>query len=114
MGAPVKTQVKNGLSKIFNFRGQTIDVSDQAVLILKYSGLHDEEGNKINVRDPLTAAQKGSGRFKYFMMTVHSDQAAPNCNYRRITCRACIQLPLCVDGIYSIIDTQMLENPILL
>ena len=48
MGAPVKTQVENGLSKLFDFRDQTIDVYDQAVFTLKDSGLHDEEGNKIN------------------------------------------------------------------
>ena len=35
MGAPVKTQAENGLSNLFNFRGQTIDVSDQAFFILK-------------------------------------------------------------------------------
>ena len=63
IGAPVKTYVLNGLSKIFDFQGQTIDVSDQAVFILNYSVLHDEEGNKINVSNPLTAAQRRSGRF---------------------------------------------------
>ena len=42
MGAPVKTHVENGLSKIFDLRGHTIDVSDQAVFILKYLGIHDE------------------------------------------------------------------------
>ena len=31
IGAPVKTEVKNGLSKIFNLRGHNIDVSDQAI-----------------------------------------------------------------------------------
>ena len=41
MVAPVKPQVENGLRKLFNFRGQTIDVSDQAVFILKDLGLHD-------------------------------------------------------------------------
>ena len=35
MRAPVKTQVGNGLSKIFNFRGQTIDVSDIDFITLK-------------------------------------------------------------------------------
>ena len=35
MGAPVKTQVGNGFSKII-LRGQTIDLSDQATFILKY------------------------------------------------------------------------------
>ena len=56
MRAPVKTKVKNGLIKIFDSRGQTIDVSEQAVFILKDSGLHDEEGNKTNVSDPITAS----------------------------------------------------------
>ena len=42
MGALVKTQVENGLSKLFDFRGQTTDMSDQAVFNLKDSGLHDE------------------------------------------------------------------------
>ena len=28
MGDPVKTQIKNALSKLFNFQVQTIDVSD--------------------------------------------------------------------------------------
>ena len=32
MGSLVKTQMENGLCKIFNFWGQTIDVSDQAIL----------------------------------------------------------------------------------
>ena len=40
-------------------------------------------------------------------MTVHSDQADPNCNYSRMTCRACVQLPLDVYGI----DTKILEKP---
>ena len=56
MGAPDKTHVKNGLSKLFDFCGQTIDVSDQAVFISKDLGLRDEEGNKTNISDPLTAA----------------------------------------------------------
>ena len=43
MVVPVKTQVENGIRKIFNFRGQTIDVSDQAFFTLKDSGIHDEE-----------------------------------------------------------------------
>ena len=42
MGSPVKTQVEIGLSKIFDLQGHTIDVSDQAVFILQYSGLHYE------------------------------------------------------------------------
>ena len=51
----MKTQVVNGLNNIFNFRGRTIDVYDQEVFILNYSGLHDDEGNKINISDSLTA-----------------------------------------------------------
>ena len=54
MGSPVKTQVGNGLSKLFDFRGQTIDVSGQAVFILTDLGLYYEEGKKTNVSDPLT------------------------------------------------------------
>ena len=44
MGYLVKTQVENGLIKPFNFRGQTIDTSEQAVFTLKDSVIHDEEG----------------------------------------------------------------------
>ena len=62
-GSLVKTQVENGLSKLLYFRGHTIDVSYQAVFILNNSGLHYKEGNKTNVSDPLTAAQRRSGRF---------------------------------------------------
>ena len=53
MGDPVKTQVENGLSKLSDLRCQTIDVSDQTVLTLKYSGRNDEEGKKTNISDPL-------------------------------------------------------------
>ena len=61
MGAPYKTQLENGLSKLFNFRGQTIDVSDQAVFTLKYLGIHDEEGKKPNISDLLIETQRQSG-----------------------------------------------------
>ena len=54
MVSPVKTQVKNGLTKIFDFWAQTINMSDQAVFTLKDSCLHDEEGKKINTSNPLT------------------------------------------------------------
>ena len=111
MGAPVKTQVENGLNKLFYFRGQTIDVLGQSLFILNNSGIHDEEGEKKNVRDPLTEAQRRAGCFLSFMMTVHPDQADPNCNYSSMTCRACIQLPLDVDKIYASIDNQILTHP---
>ena len=62
MVSPVKTQVENGLIDLLGFLGQTIDMSDQVVFTLKYSGFNDEEGNKINVSDPLTASQRQSGR----------------------------------------------------
>ena len=42
MGAPVNTLVENGLSKLFDFRGKIIDVSDKSIFILKDLGLHDE------------------------------------------------------------------------
>ena len=63
MGPTVKTQLENGLSKLFDLQGQTIDTSEQEVLTLNDSGLHDEEGKKINTSGPLTAAQRQSGRF---------------------------------------------------
>ena len=66
MGSPVKTQVENGLSNLFDFHGQTIGVSDQAIFILKDSVLCDEEGKKTNVSDPLTVSQRRSGRFLVF------------------------------------------------
>ena len=56
IGDPVKNQLENGLSKLINFQGQAIYLSDQGVFNLKDLGLHDEEGKKINVSDPLTAA----------------------------------------------------------
>ena len=59
----MKTQVENGLSKLFGFQGLTIDVSDQAVFTLKCPGLHEEEGHKININDLLTATQRRPGRF---------------------------------------------------
>ena len=111
MGALVKTQVKNGLSKLFDFRGQTIDFSDQSVFILKDPGLHDEEGNKINVSDPHTAFQRRSGRFLYFVMMVNPYQADTNCNHSHMTCRYCVQLSLDLNGIDYSINTQILKIP---
>ena len=80
------------LSKLFDLRGQTIDVYDQAVLILKYLCINDKKGKKKNVSDPLTADQRRSGRFVSFMMTVHPYQADTNYNHSSMTCIACIQL----------------------
>ena len=105
MGSPVKTQVENGLSKLFDLWVQTIDVSDQAVFTLKDLGLYVKEGNKTNLK------YQEEGFFSFFMMTVHPDQADPNFNYSRITCRTCVQLPLYVYGIDASIDTQIMEKP---
>ena len=111
MEFPFKTQAENGLSKIFDIQGQNIDVSDQAVFILKDLGLHDDEGKKTNISDPLTSAQRRSGRFWSPIMTVHPYQAYPNYNPSRMNFRACIHLPLDVDYIDAIIDTKMLTTP---
>ena len=35
MGSPVKTKVENRLSNLFDFRGQTIDMSNKTVFTLK-------------------------------------------------------------------------------
>ena len=59
----MKTPVETGLNKLFDFRGQTIDVSDQNFFTLKASYLRDEGGNKYNVSDPITADQWQLGRF---------------------------------------------------
>ena len=42
MGSPVKNQVENGLIKLLDLRGQTIDFSDLAIFTLKDKGLHDK------------------------------------------------------------------------
>ena len=47
----------------------------------------------------------------YFMMEVHPYQADPNCSYSCMTFRACVKLPLNVDGIDARINTQMLKPP---
>ena len=111
MGVMVKTQMENGLSKLFNFRGQNIDVSDQSVFTLNDSGLRDEEGQETNVSNPITAAQRRSGNFLSLMMKVHPYQADTNCKHSRMACRTCIQIILDLDGIDAIIDTHTIENP---
>ena len=65
-GYPVRTRVGNGLSKLLDLQGHTIYVSDQEIFILRDSGIHDEEGKKNNVSDPLTEAQRRSGSFFIF------------------------------------------------
>ena len=92
IGDLVKTQVGIGLCKIFDLPVQTIDVSDQAVFILNHLGLHDEEGKKTNVRDPLIVGQRRSGSFLSLMMMVHPDKANTNCKHSPMNCRACIKL----------------------
>ena len=60
-GAPVKIQVGNGLNKLLNLQGQNIDVYYQNFYKLKYLGIHDEEGNKIDKSNPLTAIVHDDG-----------------------------------------------------
>ena len=90
--ALVKIVVKNGLNNLFGLWDQITDVSEQAVLNLKYLGLHDEEVKKINISDPPTATQSKSGSSLSFMITVHPDPADPKYKHSRMTCRACVQL----------------------
>ena len=111
MGAPVKIQVENGLSKLLDLLGQTIDTSDQSDFTLKDKGLHDEEGKNINTSEPITAAQRRPGNFVLFMMTVRPYHAVPNCKYSRMTCRSCVQLLLNVNGIDTSINTHMVKLP---
>ena len=100
----------NGLSKLFNLRGRTIDLSEQSAFTINDSFLRDKEVNKINKIDPLAATQRRSGHFLPFMITAHPDQASPNCKHSRMNCRACVQLPIYVNGIDASIDTQILKN----
>ena len=93
-GYPVKKQVENGLSKLLDLQGHTIYVSDQAIFILRDSGIHDEEGKKTNVSDPLIEAQRRSDSFLSFTMTVHPEKADLNWNYSRMTCRGLNSTPI--------------------
>ena len=113
MGSPVKTQVENGLSTLFDFRGQTINTSDQAVFTLNDSGRHDDDGKKINISEPLTAAQRRLCSFPPFIMAIQTDQAEPNCKPICMTCRACVQLPIDVYGIDAGINIKMTSPPTL-
>ena len=54
----METQLENGLIRVLNFRGHTIDVSNQYVFTSKDSGLHDQEGKKFKKSDPLTTTQR--------------------------------------------------------
>ena len=45
------------------------------------------------------------------MMTVHPYQADPKYKHSQINWRACVQLSIDVDGIYAIINTQILKTP---
>ena len=93
-GSHGENQMENGLSKIFYVRVQTIDVSDQAIFTLNYSGIHNEEWKKINKSKSLTSTQRWWDHFMSFMMMVHQYQADPNFNQSCMNCRACFQLPL--------------------
>ena len=55
--------MENGLSKIFDLWGRNIDVSDQAIFILKESSIRDEEGKKIDIGDLITSTQRQPCRF---------------------------------------------------
>ena len=110
MGAPVKTEVVNGLKNLFGFQGETIDVFDQAVFTLKYLGLHDKEGKKINISDPLTLTQRRSGFFLLFIMMVHPEQADTKFKNIHMAFMDGFQVGLDVYGIYDIIDTQIIKT----
>ena len=102
----VKNKMENGLSKLFNFWGQTIHVTDQTVFTLEYFGLNDWEGEEKNKRP----AHIKPEAIRYFLV-VNDDQDDPKCKHSSMTCRACVKLTLDVDGIDAIIDTQILNTP---
>ena len=82
----MKTQVGNGRINLFNFWGETIGVSDQAILALKHSGLHDEEGEKINIINPLTSSQRKSGCFLFSVVAVQPYQDDPKYKHNLMNC----------------------------
>ena len=45
------------------------------------------------------------------MMMFHPDQDDTKCKHNCMTCRACVKLPLDVDGIDDSIGTQMMKPP---
>ena len=94
---------------MFDFQGQSIDVSEQAIFTLKYSGFRYEEGNKIDISNLLIATQSQLV-FLSFMMTVHPYLFDPKSKHSRMDFRACVQLTLDVYGIYAITYTQMLKT----
>ena len=98
------------MDKLLNFQIQKIDVFDQAVFILTDMDLHDEEINKINIRDPLTEIQRQSVHFLSLMMMVHPDQADTNSKNSRMTCRSWVKLPLYLDEIDASINNQIIKT----
>ena len=88
-------------------------MSDQDDLTLNNSGFHDEELNKINARNSITADLRRPGIFLLFLIMVHPYQADTNSKHSHIIFKACVQLPLYVYGIVTSIDTQMMTPPIL-
>ena len=44
-------------------------------------------------------------------MAVHQDQPDSYCKHRFMTFRACVKLPIYVDGIDAIINTQIMKTP---
>ena len=66
----MKTQLENGIIKIFDLQVQTIDLYDQAVFTLEYSGLNVELG-KINISETLSETKRKLGSFLLLTMTVH-------------------------------------------
>ena len=106
----MKNQVGNDLNKLFDFRGQITDVSDQAVLTQKDLVLHDEEVNKISISDLITATQMRSVSSLSFIMNILPDQADTKYKHNHLICKVCVHIPLYVGGIDASIDTQMLKN----
>ena len=107
--APVKPQVENCLSNIFNLWVQTIGVSDQDVFTLKDSGLHDEKG-KNHYKRPAHSSPEATRSVWLYTMTAHPDQADPKFKHNPMTLRECAQFQLYADGIDAIIDNKMLKT----
>ena len=86
-------------------------MSEQSVFTLKYSLIHDEDENIINIGDPLSATQSKSCHILSFMMTFNPYQTDTKYKKIHMTCFECVQLPLYFYGVDDIIDTQIIKLP---
>ena len=85
-------------------------VSDQSVFALKCLALNDGEGKKNQHKKPAHSRLEAIRLVVSLMVMVHPYQIDQKCKHSRMTCRACVQLPLDVDEIDASINIQRLKT----